>query len=141
MSVNYQSEKENLKYQTRKYIDIDLNFGLNPFTKDILTKKGDSAIKQSVKNLVLSRIKERPFQPQIGTKVYNSLFDNIEPTTTMTIKSTIENIINTFEPRAVVKMVDCFPDYDKNGYEISITFVLINDPDPITIDFFLEWLR
>ena len=65
MSVNFQSSVEELKFQTKKYVDIDLNFGNNPFTKDIMQKKGDLAIKQSVKNLVLSRITERPFQPQI----------------------------------------------------------------------------
>tara|TARA_Y100000034_G_C6880297_1_gene403280 strand:- start:1552 stop:1977 length:426 start_codon:yes stop_codon:yes gene_type:complete len=141
MSVNYQSNVEDLKFQTKKYVDLDLNFGFNPFTKDVMQKKGDLAIKQSVKNLVLSRITERPFQPQIGSQVYNILFDNIIPETTITLRTSIENVINTFEPRAVVRTVECIADYDNNGYEVTIIFSLINDPNPITIDFFLEWLR
>ena len=141
MSVNYQGTNENLKYQTRKYIDIDMDFDFNPFTKDIMMKKGDSSIKQSVKNLVLSRLGERPFQPNIGTQVYNYLFDNIMPQTSTALKTTIENVINTFEPRVVLDNVECVGDYDNNGYVISITFTLINDPDPIVVEFFLEWLR
>lgn len=141
MSVNFQSSVEELKFQTKKYVDIDLNFGNNPFTKDIMQKKGDFAIKQSVKNLVLSRITERPFQPQIGSQVYNILFDNIIPETAITLRTSIENVINTFEPRAVIRSVECIPDYDNNGFHVEIVFSLINDPSPITIDFFLEWLR
>ena len=55
MSVNFQNENESPKFQIKKYIDIDMDFGLNPFTKDIMMKKGDASIKQSVKNLVLGR--------------------------------------------------------------------------------------
>ena len=106
-----------------------------------MQKKGDLAIKQSVKNLVLSRITERPFQPQIGSQVYNILFDNIIPETAITLRTSIENVINTFEPRAVIRSVDCIADYDNNGFNVGIVFSLINDPSPITIDFFLEWLR
>ena len=141
MSVNFQKDQENLKYQTKKYVDIDMDFDPNPFTKDILMKKGDSSIKQSVKNLVLSRLTERPFQPNIGTSVYNLLFDNIMPNTTISLQTTIENVINTFEPRVVLSLVECVADEDNNGYSISIIFRLINDPSPITVDFFLEWLR
>ena len=118
-----------------------MDFDFNPFTKDIMMKKGDSSIKQSVKNLVLSRLGERPFQPNIGTQVYNYLFDNIMPQTSTALKTTIENVINTFEPRVVLDNVECVGDYDNNGYVISITFTLINDPDPIVVEFFLEWLR
>lgn len=141
MSVNFQGEKENLKYQVKKYIDIDMNFGKNPFTKDVMMKKGDSSIKQSVKNLVLSRVGERPFQPNIGTQVYNILFDNIMPQTAISLQSTIENVINTFEPRVVLDGVECVPDHDNYGYAVSIVFTLINDPSPIIVEFFLEWLR
>ena len=141
MSVNFQSSIEDLKFQTKKYVDLDLNFGNNPFTKDVMKKKGDLAIKQSVKNLVLSRITERPFQPQIGSQVYNILFDNIIPETAITLRTSIENVINTFEPRAVIRSVECIADHDNNGFNVTIIFSLINDPSPITIDFFLEWLR
>ena len=141
MSVNFQSQNESPKFQIKKYIDIDLNFGLNPFTKDIMMKKGDASIKQSVKNLVLGRLGERPFQPNIGSQVYNVLFDNIEPQTTMVLQTTIENVINTFEPRVVLSSVDCVADHDNYGYVVSIQFTLINDPETITVDFFLEWLR
>ena len=141
MSVNYQGEKENLRYRVKDYIDIDMDFGRNPFTKDIMMKKGDASIKQSVKNLVLSRIGERTFQPNIGTEVYNMLFENIMPQTSISLQSTIENVINTYEPRVVLDTVECVPDHDNHGYAVSIIFTLINDPQPITVEFFLEWLR
>ena len=141
MSVNFQNENESPKFQIKKYIDIDMDFGLNPFTKDIMMKKGDASIKQSVKNLVLGRLGERPFQPNIGSQVYNVLFDNIEPQTTTVLQTTIENVINTFEPRVSLNSVECIPDHDNYGYAISIIFTLINDPETIIVDFYLEWLR
>ena len=137
----FQTVREDLKFQSRKYTDLDLNFRSHPFTKDILLKKGDNSIKQSVKNLVLTRKGEKPFHPEIGSHIYTHLFDNMTVDTVVNIKTTIEDVINTYEPRVVLSSVDVTANPDQNSYDVTIVFRLINESDPITVDFFIERLR
>tara|TARA_B100000745_G_scaffold291337_1_gene231017 strand:- start:288 stop:710 length:423 start_codon:yes stop_codon:yes gene_type:complete len=137
----FQTVREDLKFQSRKYTDLDLNFRSHPFTKDILLKKGDNSIKQSVKNLVLTRKGEKPFHPEIGSHIYTYLFDNMTVDTVVNIKTTIEDVINTYEPRVVLSSVDVTANPDQNSYDVTIVFRLINESDPITVEFFIERLR
>ena len=137
----FQTEREDLKFQSRKYTDLDLNFRSHPFTKDILLKKGDNSIKQSVKNLVLTRKGEKPFHPEIGSHIYTHLFDSMTVDTVVNIKTTIEDVINTYEPRVILSSVDVTANPDQNLYDVTIVFRLINEPDPITVEFFIERLR
>ena len=138
---SFQTVREDLKFQSRKYTDLDLNFRSHPFTKDVLLKKGDNSIKQSVKNLVLTRKGEKPFHPEIGSHIYTHLFDNMTVDTVVNIKTTIEDVINTYEPRVVLSSVDVVANPDQNLYDVTIIFRLINEPDPITVEFFIERLR
>ena len=137
----FQTVREDLKFQSRKYTDLDLNFRSHPFTKDILLKKGDNSIKQSVKNLVLTRKGEKPFHPEIGSHIYTHLFDSMTVDTVVNIKTTIEDVINTYEPRVILSSVDVTANPDQNLYDVTIVFRLINEPDPITVEFFIERLR
>lgn len=137
----FQTVREDLKFQSRKYTDLDLNFRSHPFTKDILKKNGDNSIKQSVKNLVLTRKGEKPFHPEIGSHIYTYLFDNMTVDTVVNIKTTIEDVINTYEPRVVLSSVDVTANPDQNSYDVTIVFRLINESDPITVEFFIERLR
>ena len=41
----------------------------NPFTDDVSTVKDDGAIKQAIKNLVLTSPGEKPFNPLVGSSV------------------------------------------------------------------------
>ena len=138
---SFQTVREDLKFQSRKYTDLDLNFRSHPFTKDILLKKGDNSIKQSVKNLVLTRKGEKPFHPEIGSHIYTHLFDSMTVDTVVNIKTTIEDVINTYEPRVILSSVDVTANPDQNLYDVTIVFRLINEPDPITVEFFIERLR
>ena len=137
----FQTVREDLKFQSRKYTDLDLNFRSHPFTKDILLKKGDNSIMQSVKNLVLTRKGEKPFHPEIGSHIYTHLFDSMTVDTVVNIKTTIEDVINTYEPRVILSSVDVTANPDQNLYDVTIVFRLINEPDPITVEFFIERLR
>ena len=138
---SFQTVREDLKFQSRKYTDLDLNFRSHPFTKDVLLKKGDNSIKQSVKSLVLTRKGEKPFHPEIGSHIYTHLFDNMTVDTVVNIKTTIEDVINTYEPRVILSSVDVVANPDQNLYDVTIIFRLINEPDPITVEFFIERLR
>ena len=140
--MNYSvTQKNTTKFQNREFVDLDLNFKKNPITKDVISKKGQNAIKQSIKNLVLTRIGEKLFSPTIGSYVYNLLFDNIVPETTIALQTSIEDVINTYEPRAIVNQVIVQPDSDNNGYLIVLIVSFVNSPETTTVEFFLERLR
>ena len=140
--MNYSvTEKNTTKFQNRQFVDLDLNFKRNPITNDVVSKKGQNAIKQSIKNLVLTHIGEKLFNPIVGSYVYNLLFDNIVPETTIALQTSIEDVINTYEPRAIVNQVIVDPDPNNNGYLITLIISFVNSPEPTAVEFFLERLR
>ena len=53
----------------------------NPFDKDLTIKKDKNAIKESIRNCILTTQGERPFEPTFGTKIYSSVFENIDDLT------------------------------------------------------------
>lgn len=133
---------------TRKYdySDLDLDFIAHPTTKDVVKKKGFDAIKRSVRNLVLTNFYDRPFRPGIGSNAQKILFDNINPFTATFLRDAIEEVIINFEPRVKLRedtnngiVVNINP--DNNGYDVTISFSIINTGAPVTFSLFLERLR
>jgi len=126
---------------TRTFRDLDLNFTIHPIRKDINTHKNEYAIINSVKNLVLTNHYERPFQPQIGSNIRRLLFENVDSVTASQIEREIVETISNFEPRVQVSKVTAAADPDNNGYKVTLEFFVINNSNPITINFFLERIR
>ncbi len=133
--------KKGLKTNTRSWSDLDLDFNAHPVTKDIVTKTDVEAVKRSVRNLILTNRYERPFQPEIDGGVTRHLFQLSTPSTKLDIKTAIQVAIANFEPR--VQLIDVFVggDLDRNGFDVTINFRVINVPEPVTIELFLERLR
>ena len=113
---------------SRIYKDLNLNFSLHPGTKDISKKTDVEAVKQSVRNLILTNHYERPFHPEIGSGITNLLFEPLDPITANSLTRVIGEVITNFEPRAQVVSVDARPDEEKNSYEVTISFRVINVP-------------
>ena len=130
-----------LSTNTRKWADLDLDFTAHPVTKDIVLKRDVEAVKRSVRNLILTNKYERPFQPNIDGGVTRHLFELSTPHTKHDIESAIRNCISNYEPRAEVTDVFVTGDLDKNGFNVTIEFRVINTPNPVTIELFLERLR
>tara|TARA_B100000029_G_scaffold69208_1_gene61625 strand:- start:108 stop:530 length:423 start_codon:yes stop_codon:yes gene_type:complete len=133
--------KKGLKTNTRSWSDLDLDFNAHPVTKDVVTKTDVEAVKRSVRNLILTNRYERPFQPEIDGGVTRHLFQLSTPSTKLDIKTAIQVAIANFEPR--VQLIDVFVggDLDRNGFDVTINFRVINVPEPVTIELFLERLR
>jgi phage baseplate assembly protein W len=125
----------------RSFKDLDLNFTIHPIKKDINTHKNEYAIINAVKNLILTNHYERPFQPQIGSNIRRLLFENVDSVTGSQIEREITETIDNFEPRARTSKVDVVADPDNNGFKVVLEFFIINNPNPITINFFLERIR
>jgi phage baseplate assembly protein W len=133
---------------TRKYdySDLDLDFLAHPTTGDVVKKTGIDAIKRSVRNLVMTNYYDRKFRSSIGSNATKILFDNINPFTATFLKDAIIEVITNFEPRIKLKEdqtdgVLVNVDADNNGYNVQLTFSVINTGAPAVISLFLERLR
>ena len=125
--------------RTGTFIDLDLDLDRIPATNDITFKKDDEAVKRSVRNLVLTNFWERPFHPEIGSGVYDLLFENMSPLVDRNIQRAIVEVISIFEPRAkVVKVETSMRD---NGYEAKISFRILASDTLASISLFLEKTR
>ncbi len=125
----------------RNFRDLDLNFAIHPITKDVNIYKAEYAVINSVKNLILTNHFEKPFQPEIGSNIRRLLFENVDSIMAAQIEREIEETITNFEPRVQISSVIAVHAPEENGYKIRLEFFVINNPDPITINFFLERIR
>jgi len=130
-----------LSTNSRRWMDLDLDFKAHPVTKDIVMKTDVECVKRSIRNLILTNRYERPFQPDIDGGVTRHLFELSTPHTKHNVESAIVNCILNFEPRAEIIDVYVSGDLDRNGFDVTIIFRVVNTPDPVTIEFFLERLR
>ena len=141
MSI-YDSQNTNIsKRNSRKFRDIDLSFSRNTVTNDVNVIEDVIAIKRAVKNLVQTNHYERPFHPEIGSNLRGMLFENITPQMTHAISKQIDLLLKNFEPRCRLVQINVQPSLERNGYRASISFFVINTPERVEMESFLERLR
>lgn len=127
----------------KKYIyrDINLAFEKHPLTGDVVSATDVEAIKKSLRNLVMTDLYDVPFNPEKGTSLNGSLFENFTPITTEFLKTKINEMIDLYEPRIQVQKIVIFQKDDQNALEVSIYFKILdlNRFEDITI--FVERTR
>ena len=130
-----------LERNVRQYTDLDLFFGRK--TNNDVNKVTDiQAVKRSIRNLVLLNVYEKPFHPEISGGVRVMLFENMSPVTSIIIARKIEDVIKNFEPRARLVAVRASPDLDRNAYEVTVEFYVVNTPtELVDLSVMLERLR
>ena len=101
----------------------------------------ETAIINAIKNLILTNHYERPFRPQVGSNIRRMLFENIDSIIAARIEREITEVVGNFEPRVQISKVRAISAPDENSYQITLEFFIINSPNPITINFFLERIR
>ena len=129
------------KRSARIYKDLNLDFQQNTATKDIQKIEDVESVKRSVRNLINLNYYEKAFHPEIGSNLRGLLFENITPQISHYIGKQIELLIKNYEPRCRMVEVVNRPDVDKNGYSVSVSFYVINTPNPVQVETFLERLR
>ncbi len=102
------------------------------------TVKNDNAIKQSIKNLVLTTPGEKHFQPNVGSRVFNLLFEPLDAFTADAVKDEVINTINQYEPRVELTDVAVVPIEQGNKLSITIEYRIVGLPVVETIDFVLQ---
>ena len=129
------------KRSVKIYKDLNLDFAQNTATKDIQKMLDVESVKRSVRNLINTNYYEKPFHPEIGSNLRGMLFENITPQISHFIGKQIEMLIKNYEPRCRLVEVANKPNLDRNGYSVSISFYVVNSPNPVQVETFLERLR
>ena len=154
MAVIYQ---KGLSTHTRGWADLDLDLTMHPVTKDITRKLNVEAVKRSVRNLIQTNKYDKKFHPEIDGGVTRHLFGLATAATKHDIAEAIATCLRNYEPRVVVDRVNVFGNadeiahvqsdirvsgnIDKNGFNVSIFFRIINSPEPVEVSLFLERIR
>ena len=126
----------------RQYSDLDLFFSRKTSNGDVNKITDVQAVKRSIRNLVQLNTYDKPFHPEISGGVLEMLFENMSPITGHVIARKVELVIENFEPRARLVSVSCTPDFDRNAYEVTVEFYIVNAPtELVDLTVMLERLR
>jgi hypothetical protein len=107
-----------------RYTDFDLNMIQHPFSGDVSPVEDVSAIKRSVKHIILTNFGERPFKPRFGSNIRAKLFEQAVPFAALSLRNAIMFALEKYEPRIDVLEVTVIDDHERNGYDVSINFLI-----------------
>lgn len=122
------------------YVDIDLTFTAKG-SGDIYKKTDAGAVKQAVKNLLLTSFGEKPFKPYFGGNLGGLLFELMDDDTADEITDEIKLAINNYEPRAKVLDVKVRASIDNNSLEVTVVFQIVSTDETITFTTSLAKVR
>ena len=111
-----------LERVSKGFKDISATFQISPINSDLISLKNANAIARSVRNLVFTVPGDKPFQPTVGSRVSELLFENFDKLTATSIRSEIENTINQYEPRVKLNEVIVEPDFDSYEFNVTIKY-------------------
>ena len=114
-----------LERVSQGFKDISMTFQSNPLNEDLIALKNANAIARSVRNIVMTVPGEKFFNPSFGSRISESLFENIDDITATVIIDEITESIDNYEPRVDLLDVQAFPDYDNNSFDVTIIYEII----------------
>jgi hypothetical protein len=123
------------------YSDFSNNFTKHPITNELITVRNEDSIRQAFKNLIMTNLNERFFNPLFGSNVNATLFENYGPFVREDIIRYIKMAAMQFEKRINVIGIEVDDQPDKNGLKINIVFSIINIPEPVALSIFLKRVR
>ncbi len=115
---------------SRSFKDLSFNFSRNPVTNDVVVLKNEEAIKQSVKNLVLTKLRERPFNPMLGTDSTSYLFELNRDVASNELLQQIENVLGLYESRIILERIEVDTN-DNYSFDISIEYLIVGLPPEV----------
>ncbi len=144
------SKKSIIVSRTREDIDIDATFsakfvGLdtdgNNLPGDIFKKTNAAAVKQSIRNLLLTNFTERPFMHRFGGNLTDMLFRLSTEIDDANLENDITSSIQTYEPRAQVLSINSIIGADNNEVRVTVRFLVISTLQQDTVEINLTRLR
>ena len=122
----------------RKYKDISMSFETNPLNDDLVSLTDTSAIARSIRNIVFTSPGEKFFNPDFGSRVSESLFENVDNVSALAIKDEIKSSIINFEPRVNLLDTIVVPNPDDNEMAVTIEYEIVGiDIPPQQLEFVL----
>tara|TARA_B100000579_G_scaffold24939_1_gene17555 strand:- start:1501 stop:1926 length:426 start_codon:yes stop_codon:yes gene_type:complete len=126
------------KGKSRRFTDVNIAFSKNRFTDDCSKVSNENAIKQAIKNLVLTRPGEKLFRSNVGCGVYQRLFEQLDAFSIDTIQSDIINTINQYESRVQLLACNLVPHYSSGKVNVSVRYKVVGLPIVESIAFVLQ---
>ncbi len=130
--------------QTKKinlYSDFKKDLEINLLTDDLAVTRDEDAVKEAMRNLMLTDRGERLMQPYLGAGLKELLFENLTPATLELIKDRVQTTLEIYEPRADIIDVTAAGSLDENEVYVNVRFYISNREQPITLDVILERTR
>ena len=123
---------------SRKFKDLSMSFKTNPLNDDLIGLKNTSAIARSLKNIVFTQPGEKFFNPDFGSRISESLFENVDNVSALAIEDEIRSSIINFEPRVNLLNVSVNPNVDDNEMNVIIEYEVTGiDVPPQELEFVL----
>ena len=119
-----------LERVSQGFKDISMTFQSNPLNDDLIGLKNENAIARSVRNIVFTLPGEKFFNESFGSRITESLFENIDEITATVIVDEIRESVTNYEPRVEVVDVEAFPNYDNNSFDIVLTYDVVGAEIP-----------
>ena len=110
---------------SKGFKDVSATFKINPMNFDLISISNETAIARAIRNLISTIPGEKPFEPNIGSRVTALLFENLDVLTASTIQSEIESTIINYEPRVELVQVRVTPDYDNGVFDCYIKYNIV----------------
>ena len=127
---------------SKPFKDISATFQTNPLNSDLIALKNENAISRSIRNLILTKPGDKPFQPDLGSEVYESLFETLDQITASSVQQQIENTIIKYEPRVDLRDVTVTANIPNNAFDVLINYEIIGiEASRQQITFALEHTR
>ena len=118
--------------------DISMSFARNPLNNDLIGLKDNNAITRSLRNIVFTRPGEKFFNPNFGSRVSDSIFENVSGAVALSIRDEIDRSITNYEPRVKLRSVRVKPDFGNNEMNVTIEYEIIGiDVPPQQLEFVL----
>ena len=115
---------------SRAFKDINLSFKRHPVTNDVVTIRNEDAIKRSVKNIIFTILGEKPFEPEFGSVINNSLFELNTSLNEMRISDEIKQSLINYEPRIQSVKVTTSIYSDSNELNCTVQYDIVGIPAP-----------
>ena len=122
----------------RKFKDVSMSFETNPLNDDLVSLSDSSAIARSIRNIVFTSPGEKFFNPDFGSRISESLFENVDEVSALAIEDEIKSSIINFEPRVNLLNTNVVPNPDDNEMNVTIEYEIVGiDIPPQQLEFVL----
>ena len=126
----------------RKYKDISMSFENNPLNDDLVSLNDTTAIARSLRNIVFTQPGEKFFNPDFGSRITESLFENVDDVSALAIEDEIRSSIINFEPRVNLLDTVVVANPDDNEMAVTIEYEIVGiDIPPQQLEFVLLTTR